>query len=70
MNDDNKIKTTHPRLLITASNFRWKTINYWNNLPQHLRRETKLKTFKIGVKKWIKERMIPEPGPGEDNLTD
>ena len=59
---DDKIQTTPPRLQITARNYRWRTIHYWNNLPGHLRSENNLKIFKTSVKRWLKDRQNPDPG--------
>ena len=60
------ISTNNPRLLLTANSYRFKAVNYWNNLPEHLREEPSMGKFKVGIKRWIKDRRLdpdldPEP---------
>ena len=54
--DDNKLSTRKPRLQLTSQTFRCRSINQWNKLPERLRSETTIKSFKINLKKWLKER--------------
>ena len=68
LTDDQRIETNEPRLLITAQSYRWKTVGYWNALPENLRYETTLTRFKKQLKKWLRER-IYDPGlPPDDSL--
>ena len=54
--ENNKLMTTEPRLLTTSNNYRWKSIENWNQLPDYIRQENSIKRFKIQLKNWIKER--------------
>ena len=55
--EDNIMLTTDaPRLLLTSLSFRCRTILLWNTLPEHLRKETKLRTLKKDLKIWIISR--------------
>ena len=54
--EEDILRTKIPRLQLTESSFRVKTVRKWNNLPIFLRTECKLKKFKVGIKMWIKER--------------
>ena len=47
---ENKIYTTAPRLLLTARTFRWNTVPKWNNLPETLRSEDRITSFKKDTK--------------------
>ena len=60
--DDNTVWTENPRLLLTAQAWRVRTANYWNNLPEYLRTEMRLKTFKLQLRRWIVEGRNVEPG--------
>ena len=68
MTEDYKLVTSEPRLLITAQSYRWKTVGYWNGLPEHLRTETTLKRFKSQLKTWIRERRYDPRLPFDDSL--
>ena len=65
---DSRIMTSIPRLKMTTNSFRWKTILYWNNLPDDLREEKSLNRFKVCTKRWIRDRR-PDPGDNDDHLT-
>ena len=56
LEDEDKIKTTKPRLLITSQSYRWQAVSHWNKLPTDLRTEVSLKTFKSKLKMWIRNR--------------
>ena len=68
--DDGKLSTDLPRLQITSRSYRWTTVNSWNKLPENLRLEKSLKTFKKGVKRWIKEQRQPDPGLDDTDAED
>ena len=54
---ENDVLTTQaPRLLLTEITFRCKSIQYWNDLPGYLRTERSKLKFKVGLKKYLKER--------------
>ena len=59
--DDFKINTTNPRLQMTARCFRWKMIEIWNNLPDWMRDENKISSFKKQLRISIMERRPPDP---------
>ena len=40
---------------MTAQTYRWKTINTWNDLPDHLRGETNLSGFKTQLRRFLLE---------------
>ena len=70
--EDGTISTDLPRLQITSRSYRWTTVKNWNTLPENLRVEKSLRSFKTGVKRWIKEMRPPNPGPedtDEDRTT-
>ena len=46
-----QVQTTRPRLVNTESAFRWRTIGTWNRLPEEIRQDTVLKSFKVSTKK-------------------
>ena len=60
------VKTTRPRLVNTESSFRWRTIGTWNRLPESIRQETELKSFKTNAKSWIIEQRGLQIDPGDD----
>ena len=74
VDDEDKISTTNPRLVITSQSYRWQAVKKWNVLPQDLRTEVSIKKFKIKLKQWIKRRTeldadeTGNPGQGQDNL--
>ena len=51
--NDDKLSTTIPRLQNTESGFRWRTVTWWNEMSQELRRELSYPRFKNKLKKWI-----------------
>ena len=54
--DDSRISTDNPRLRMTETAFRCKSVVLWNKLPSHLRTEVSIRKFKAGVKSWLLER--------------
>ena len=64
---DRTVSIALPRLLLTTNSYRVKSAEYWNALPEFLRNETSIAKFKKGVKKWILQRIEPDPGL---NVTD
>ena len=69
IDNQNFIDCCKPRLLLTSYNFRHKSIQNWNYLPDRLRNETSLLVFKKGVKELIRLRRT-DPGldPNPDAL--
>ena len=59
LSDDNFIRNQNPRLQIVGRNFRWRSIQDWNQLSQEVRDSTKLSIFKSGLKKWILDARMP-----------
>ena len=55
--EDNKIETDLPRIHLTSNAYRNSTARHWNNLPDHLREETSISRFKLGLKKWLRQGM-------------
>ena len=68
VDDELKIETAEPRLLITARSYRWKYLSAWNSLPDELRFEVSIKKFKVGLKTWIKERQEDLEGDRSPDL--
>ena len=56
MDDQDKITTSIPILQLTASSFKWITVEKWNRLPDAIRAETSLTRFKSALKRHIKDR--------------
>ena len=54
--DNYTIATTIPRLMLTARCFKWRIVDDWNQLPEFIRMETKLSTFKKQIRTTILER--------------
>ena len=42
---------------MSGNSWRWRSIAYWNFLPEQLRTETKFAIFKSTLKKWIIENV-------------
>ena len=62
VNDDRSVSTKQPRLILTANSYRVKATVFWNALPDFLKNEKCISKFKKGPKKWIFERIKPDPG--------
>ena len=45
IDDDFKIYTKPARLFITGNTYRWKTVQYWNKLPDFIITEKKIESF-------------------------
>ena len=56
-----KIKIKEPRLLFTEQNFTTRASRDWNRMPESIRTNNKLTSFKKQVKGWVKERRGTEP---------
>ena len=50
---DKRVCTTVARLKIVKSSFRWRSVEIWNDLPQHIINIDKLSTFKKTLRKFI-----------------
>ena len=61
--EDDTIWTEKPRLLLTAQAWRCRSANNWNNLPEFLRAEMRLKAFKLKLRRWIVERRNADVEP-------
>ena len=61
VDNQNKISTAQPRLQFSEDCYRWRTIRYWNDLPDTIRGNLVLPKFKKQLKKWILERRLIEP---------
>ena len=57
--DEDRISTEIPRLLLTELSFRCRTTTTWNTLPWTLRTMDTLKHFKSGLRTWILENREP-----------
>ena len=54
--EDSKVWTKSPRLKLTREAWRCQSVEKWNLLPEYLRTELNLKSFKLQLKRFIKER--------------
>ena len=61
--DDGIISTRQPRLLLTTNSYRYKSVEFWNRLPDSIKAENRMSRFKIVLKRWLKDRDEPEPEP-------
>ena len=59
--NEDSLMTATPRLQLTASSYRWKAVDYWNDLPGQMRTERKLNTSKSKLKRRMKDK-DNEPG--------
>ena len=55
LESDCLISTSEPRLQIVENSLKFVYVRIWNMLPLELRMETKIGTFKTGVRRWILE---------------
>ena len=46
-----------PRLSLIESSWRWRVAHHWEELPQSIKIETKLSTFRAKLKIWVKENI-------------
>ena len=53
------ITTTTPRIQFTTNCYRWRMTEQWNQLPQSLRENNTLNSFKKQLKTWILEQRQP-----------
>ena len=61
-NAQNKeIDVQEPRLIFTKQNFKFRASSHWNNLPESLRTNQNLGSFKRQLKVWIKEQRELRP---------
>ena len=51
--EDRKLTTNPPRLQTTDQYWRWRSIKYWNELPDPLRYTTRISQFKTELKKLL-----------------
>ena len=65
LDENGKIQTSKPRLVNTESAFRWRTIGTWNRLPEKIRLDTVLNSFKRDTKRWIIEQRGVQIDPGD-----
>ena len=56
LEENHMLSTDAPRLQLTSLSFRCRTVSLWNTLPEHLRKETTIKTLKKDLRNWILER--------------
>ena len=56
LENNDVVRTTNPRLQLTASSFRWNTTQNWNKLPSYIRSEVSLNRFKKSLKTWLRDR--------------
>ena len=61
-----KIRITEPRLIFTEHNFNLRASRDWNLMPDRIRMNDKLTSFKRQVKSWIIERRDKEPDASQD----
>ena len=56
--DSGKIRHRRgPELEISQDSFRWRSADFFNSLPAHIRKSDSLKMFKQAAKDWIKENI-------------
>ena len=56
--DSGKIRhSRRPELEISKDSFRWRSADFFNSLPAHIRKSDSLKMFKQAAKDWIKENI-------------
>ena len=55
------IRILEPRIMFTEHNFTLRASRDWNRLPDFIRNNDKLQSFKKQVKKWVKEQRHLEP---------
>ena len=58
-----KIILQEARLQFTSNKFSIRASENWNNLPQHLRENMSLGSFKKNIKIWLKEQRVRPPDP-------
>ena len=51
--ENRQVETTVGRIKNSKNLFRWRTARVWNTLPLYLREETRIKVFKINLKKHL-----------------
>ena len=49
------IRIREPRLLFSEQNFTTRASRDWNSMPEHIRTNKKLTSFKRQVKDWVKQ---------------
>ena len=59
--DEDDLRTTEPRLQLTEGSFRWKAVKDWRMLPENVRKQDKLRTFKKELKLWLQDRRNIDP---------
>ena len=65
IDDDCFVTTAIPRLQHTTTAFRWRSTTLWNSIPDDLRHNMSLKSFKRNTKKWILTLRGHHLDPGE-----
>ena len=61
MDDEGEIHLPPPRLQFTLLGFTWRSVEYWNELPQEIRTLKSLPKFKRSIKKWTMDRRNIDP---------
>ena len=49
--------TRKPELGLAQDSFRWKAVDLFNQLPESIRSQQKLQTFKLQAKQWVRQNI-------------